>query len=107
MQGPLSSNSKCPGTRIGSCVGVHLPRNIGGRAKTIQLTLQELHDLLDHVRVEAIEEGFAAHERTTRLPNPRHPECQMCDHLFARDELAKRNRDLQAAVETMNRRGGR
>lgn len=82
-------------------------RNVGGRAKKITMSMQELHDLLDDVRRKAIHEGYEAHERTTRLPNLRHPDCQMCDYLYAEDELRRQNGELRASLENLRRRGGR
>lgn len=79
-----------------------MPKNVGGGAKKITLSLAELQEKLDRVRATAFEEAYEAHERATRIQNPRHPDCQTCELLFQRDELKKEVRVYRA-----NTQGGR
>lgn len=74
-----------------------MPKNIGGRAKKITLSMQELDEALERVRAAAFDEAYEAYERTSRIDNPpRHPKCQTCDLLFDRDDLKKEIRFQQA-----------
>ena len=65
-------------------------KRVGGRAKKLEpMSMQEFQDALKQARLEGIEQGYEAHERTTRIQNPRHPECQTCEVLYERDELKR------------------
>lgn len=90
-----------PATRRGSRTGAGVPKNVGGAAKKVTMTLEELHETLERVRKAAFEEAYDAHERAIRIQNPRHPDCQMCDVLFEKDDLMKEVRVYRANVRSI------
>ena len=70
-------------------------RNIGGLARKRELSLQDIAEIEQgaYERAKAdLEDQF---ERVRRLNHPRHPDCQMCDYLYERDELQQENRRLR------------